>query len=99
MITLWLFLKSMLRKNFVCDILDKLALPLHCDKLTPNKRLTCLGIVIDIDTNTMSISENKLKSIHDECINVNTRTWLSKRTYQSLLEKLLYIQKCGKPFR
>ena len=92
--------------QFVCDLLAELGLPLNCDKLTPpppppptttTKRLTCLGIDIDIASNTMSISENKLKSIHDECISVSTRTWLSRRAYQSLLGKLLYIQKCVKP--
>ena len=78
----------------------ELGLPLNCDKLTPpTKCLTCLGIDIDIASNTMSILENKLKYIHDECISVSTRTWLSRRVYQSLLGKLLYIQKCVKPSR
>ena len=45
----------------------------------------------------MSILKYKLKSIRDECINVSIRTWFSKRAYQSLLGKLLYIQKCTKP--
>ena len=89
--------------KYVCDLLTELGLPLNCDKLTPpppppTKRLTCLGIDINIDNNTMSISEDKLQSIQ-ECVRVSTQEWLSKRAYQSLLGKLLYIQKCVKPSR
>ena len=82
----------------VCDLLTELGLPLNYDKLTPpTKRLTCLGIDINIDNNTMSISEDKLRSIHEECIRVSTKKCLSRRAFQSLLGKLLYIQKCVKP--
>ena len=86
--------------KYVCDLLSELGLPLNYDKLTPpTKRLTCLGIDINIDNNTMSISEDKLRSIHEECIRVSTKKCLSRRAFQSLLGKLLYIQKCVKPSR
>ena len=41
----------------------------------------------------MSISKDKLEAIYVECIEVNTKTSLSKCKYQSLLGKHLYIQK------
>ena len=45
------------------------------------------------------ISSDKLEAIYAECIEVSTKTSLLKRKYQSLLGKLLYIQKCVKPAR
>ena len=76
----------------MCALLTELGLPINQDKLTaPTKRLTCLGIDIDIENNTLSISEEKLKAIYAECLEVSTKTVLSRRKYQSLLGKLLYI--------
>ena len=70
------------------------------DKLTPpTKRLTCLGIDFDIENNIMSISKDKLEAIYAECTEVSTKTSLLKRKYQSLLGKLLYVQRCVKPAR
>ena len=84
----------------LCEVLNELGLPINRDKLTPpTKRLTCLGIGFDIENNIMSISKDKLEAIYAECTKVSTKTSLSKRKYQSLLGKLLYIQKCVKPAR
>ena len=84
----------------LCALLDELGLPINYEKLTPpTKKLSCLGIDIDIDNNTMSIAEDKLKEIYAECIKVSTKTVISKRHYQSLLGKLLYIHKCVRPAR
>ena len=47
----------------------------------------------------MSISEEKLGAIYTECLDVSKRYVISKKNYQSLLGKLLYIQKCVKPAR
>ena len=80
----------------VCELLNELGLPVNIDKLTaPTKRLTCLGIDFDIESNTMCISNDKLEAIYTECMEVNTKTSLSKCKYQS--GKRLYIQKCVKP--
>ena len=41
----------------LCALLNELGLPINHDKLTPpTKSLSCLGIHIDIDNNTISIS-------------------------------------------
>ena len=86
--------------TLLCDLLDELGLPINASKLTPpTKQLTCLGIDINIDTNTMSIAEDKLEAIYAECIAVSNKNSLSKQAYQSLLGKLIYIQKCVKPSR
>ena len=47
----------------------------------------------------MSITEDKLKAIYAECVSVSNKNSLSKHAYQSLLGKLLYIQKCVKSSR
>ena len=76
-------------------------MPINQDKLTPpTKCLTrVLGIEIDIQGNTLRIDPNKLAQIHEECLAVRGKKFLSKKAYQSLLGKLLYIQKCVKPSR
>ena len=82
----------------LCDLLQELGLPLNKSKVTlPTKRLTCLSIDIDITNNTMSIAQDKLEAIYEECSAV--RNLLSKQAFQSLLGKLIYIQKYVKPSR
>ena len=84
----------------LCDLLNELGLPINGNKLTPpTKCLTYLGIEFNIESNTMSISKDKLEAIYTECVEVSTKTSLSKHKYQSLLGKLLYMQKCMKPAR
>ena len=79
-------------------LLHTLGLPVNSDKLTsPTKRLTCLGIEVDIEANVLRIAPDKLHAIHQECLVVCQKTHLTKKQYQSLLGKLLYIQKCVKP--
>ena len=76
----------------LCDLLQELGLPIIQDKLTPpTKSLTVLGIQIDIQANTMRIDPNKLAQIYSECLTVKNKKFLSKKAYQSLLGKLLYI--------
>ena len=66
----------------------QLCLPINSEKLTPpTKRLTCLAIDIDVDNNTMSISQEKLEDIYAICLDVNTKSCILKRKYQSLLQK------------
>ena len=82
------------------DLLLELGLPINQDKFTPpTKCLTVLGIQIDIQANTMRIDPNKLAQIYSEFLTVKNKKFLSKKAYQSLLGKLLYIQNCVKPSR
>ena len=39
----------------------------------------------------------KLEQIHEECISVTNKNFLSRRAFQSLLGKLLYIHKFVRP--
>ena len=81
-------------------LFQELGLPVNSDKLTPpTKCLTCLGIDVDIEANVLRIAPDKLHEIHQECLQLRQKTHLSKRQYQSLLGKLLYIQKHVKPSR
>ena len=82
----------------LASILSQLGLSSNQEKQTPPCRaLTCLGIKIDLDRNTLSIDPDKLASIYAKCQNVANRCHLTKRAFQSLLGKLLYLHKCVIP--
>ena len=94
--------KSKAKQAFdtLTDLLQELGLPMNDDKRTPPTRtLTCLGICINLDTNTLSIDAEKIAAIYDHCVNTLTKTTISKKHLQSLLGKLLYLHKCVKPAR
>ena len=81
-------------------LLTDLGLPMNSNKITPPcKVLTYLGIQIDIKNSTLSIEPTKLTSIHQECIHIASKKFISKKTFQSLLGKLIYIHKCVVPSR
>ena len=82
------------------SLLQELGLPINKDKLNPPcKDLICLGIRIQIPEASLSIDPQKLKDIHNECLHVSNRTYLSKKNFQSLLGKLIYLHKCVVPAR
>ena len=81
-------------------LFSQLGLPMNKDKVTPPTRvLTCLGITIDLDNNSLSIEHSKMNEIFEECILVSKKSTLAKRQFQSLLGKLLYLHKCIKSAR
>ena len=71
----------------------------HSSRVPPCKALTCSGIHIDIDKSSLSIDHDKLKAIHTECFHVCSKKYLSRRSFQSLLGKLIYLHKCVVPAR
>ena len=84
----------------LCTLLNELGLPLNTSKLTaPTKRITYLDIDIDVNHSTLSIPQGKLQEILAECNKVKHKKYLSKKGYQSLMGKLLYIQKCVRSAR
>ena len=86
--------------QFLSDLLTRLGLPMNPDKrVPPSKALTCLGIRIDINASSLSIDHAKLQSIYKECLQVSAYKYLSKKRYQSLLGKLIYLHKCVAPAR
>ena len=66
-------------------------------KTPPCEALTCLGVVVNIPDGTLSIAPEKLQSIYQMCF--ATKKSLSKKSYQSLIGKLIYIHKCVAPAR
>ena len=81
-------------------LLTRLGLPINQQKLSPpSKTLTCLGVRIDIPKASLSIDQEKLTSIHKECFHIADKKYLSKKNFQSLLGKLIYLHKCVVPAR
>ena len=82
------------------ELFQELGPPMNPDKVCPPTRtLTCLGITIDLDNNSLSIEKHKLAEICRECIEVRSRSTLTRRKFQSLLGKLIYLHKVIKPAR
>ena len=82
------------------QLFKELGLPMNPDKVSPPTRtLTCLGITIDLDNNSLSIEKSKVEEIYAECLQVKSKTSLTRRKFQSLLGKLIYLHKCIKPAR
>ena len=81
-------------------LLLELGLPINETKLTPPSRtVTCLGISVNLDTNSLSIDNMKLQEIHLTSKNFVNKRYTSKKQLQSLIGKLIYIHKCVAPAR
>ena len=79
------------------ELFKELGLPMNPDKICPPTRtITCLGITIDLDNNSFSIEKSKVEEIYAECLQVKSKTNLTRRKFQSLLGKLIYLHKCIK---
>ena len=66
--------------NALLDILNKLGLPVNPAKVfSPIKRFAIIGIIVDVDSRTFSIEQEKLGEISRECISAFVATKLSKR--------------------
>ena len=75
-----------LTQGLFCDLANlftEVGLPMNPDKIIPpSTSITCLGITIDILKSTLSIDHQKLASIFQECMNVQDKTYLSKKSYK-----------------
>ena len=68
--------------QFLRTLLQDLGLPVNLDKLTPpTKRLTCLGIEVDIEANVLRIAPDKLDEIHQECVLVRQKMHLTRKQF------------------
>ena len=64
------------------DLLTELGLPMNPQKKTPPCRsLTCLGITINIQSATLQIEKSKLQAIHEACLHISHKKFLSKKTF------------------
>ena len=64
--------------------------------MAPATKVTCLGVDIDTEEFTISITPEKIQEILKICEEWANKTVASKRQFQSLLGKLLYVTKCVK---
>ena len=76
--------------TFLQYLLRDLGLEVSPSKLVaPATQVVCLGILVDTDTQTISIPKDKLHQIKDICSSWSSKTYCSKSDLQSLLGSLL----------
>ena len=79
--------------EFLQYLLQDLGLEISKSKLVPpTNAATCLGILVDIPSSTISIPSDKLLQITETCKLWATKTYCSKHDLQSLLGSLLTSQ-------
>ena len=77
------------------SVVGNIGLPINISKLfPPSTELSILGIVVNVNTRTFSIPNEKLEEISSLCHEMLLRDQMSKRELQSLLGKLLYVSRC-----
>ena len=81
--------------NFTKNLVQDLGFPVNLDKLvSPSSVATCIGIEISVCDMIFRIPHEKLTAIRDLCIYWSSKRSITKKQFQSLLGKLLYISKC-----
>ena len=86
--------------QFLLSLLQDLGLQISQSKLIPpNTQVTCLGILVDTVTRTISIPPENLEEIQNMCTQWTFKSTCTKRQLQSVLGSLLYITKCVQPAR
>ena len=86
--------------EMLSSLLHELGLQISAKKLVPpSTSVTCLGILIDTETRTMSVPSDKLQHILKLCHQWENKITCTKQQLQSLLGSLLYISKCVKSAR
>ena len=79
------------------SVITEVGLPMNPQKVfSPTTSLTIMGIVVDVHRASFSIDKAKLDEIRAICVQTFLRDVVSKREFQSLLGKLLYISRCVK---
>ena len=77
------------------DTIRSLGLPINQSKVfPPTKKLSIMGILVDVNEGTFSIENEKLTEISNEYTCAFVCDVITKRDLQSLLGKLLYISRC-----
>ena len=82
------------------ELIEQLGLPINPDKVvSPTTIMTCMGIRIDAENKTLSLTKEKLHELQLLCDNFVNKCRVPRRTLQSLLGKLLYMAKILAPAR
>ena len=78
--------------QFLLFLLQDLGLQVSQSKLlSPHTEVTCLDIVVNTITSTISVPAEKLHEIHNICTHFTSKSTCTKRQFRSLLGSLLYI--------
>ena len=86
--------------HFMKNLLEELNFPISNSKLvTPSQQATCLGIIINVKKQTVSIPEGKQEEILKKCQEISKQKFVTKRSFQSLLGSLMFVHKCVKSSR
>ena len=82
------------------ELIEQLGLPINPDKVvSPTTIMTCMGICVDAENKTLSLTKEKLHELQLLCDNFVNKCRVPRRTLQSLLGKLLYMAKILAPAR
>ena len=82
------------------ELLLELGLPINPKKICPPaKCMPCLGIYFNLNDFSIAITDEKISGIIDCICEVMNKKSLTKKQYQSLTGRLLYIHRCVKPAR
>ena len=82
------------------ELIEQLGLPINPDKVvSPTTIMTCMGIRVDAENKTLSLTKEKLHELQLLCDNFVNKCRVPRRTLQSLLGKLLYMAKILAPAR
>ena len=82
------------------NMLQYVGLPINQRKLEPpSSTINCLGIIINADTGTLTIPDEKIYQIKKLCAQWVSKSVATKNQLQKLVGKLIYIHCCVKPAR
>ena len=86
--------------KFLLELLENLRFPISGSKLEPpSTRCTCLGVIVDTESATLSVPEDKLSEVINKCRNAMDKVTISKQQLQSIIGSLMFVAKCVKPTR
>lgn len=82
------------------DLLHELGLQTSPDKdCPPSTNMVCLGVEVDSDHFTLSVTETRVKDLFSELSSWSSRESYTLKQLQSLLGKLSFVTACVKPGR
>ena len=92
--------RSMDDYNFLLRLLQDLGFPISKNKLvSPTTKCQCLGVVIDTEQRTISVTQEKLSEIVAKCRQTYEANIISKRQLQSVIGSLMFVHKAVRPTR
>ena len=81
------------------SLFEFLGLPINPKVCPPSRSLTCMDIEVNVDAGTLTIPQDKCLQILDMCRVLVKKKFISKKSLQSLLGKLIHLHRCVPPVR